>query len=711
MVYRNRLSRIWALSFVCLVLGNAGFAAQNEFLIRNIYDQAAISKTPDQVIEHIKIASACGYNSLISCDLRLEELENRPQKILNNYQKAFAAAKENGIKLIPWHFYQQQPAHENYNLAEAFPVKGTKFLVADSKAQGMGDHDIGLENGGFENFTGSKPNHWGVSNPLVGYCHMDKTEKKTGTASLYVKAAPRFSRITQTIKLKPFRAYEISAWFKTANVNYYTHVQFGMESHMLYRRQRPFGSPKVWSRLTPNMNWRKCAIDFNSLNNTVGKLSLWFAYRHPQSGQDAKGKSWEGEIWVDDIQIREVGLYETLRGKSKPIIVRSKDGVTTYQEGRDYTVDPKCDSFTAEDYWYEGHLAIPQGSAIQNGQELRVDWFQYANIETIIPESDFCLPESWSTLSENVSHIDKLFGHQDAMFCNLDEWRVAGWNEHCEMFKFQTAGEYMAKTMRSIETMLHGPVNGSGNGCRKIITVSDMFDPYHNSNPTYVACKGGTSKSWEGLGDNVIIFNWNMYSNCRYTKSSLRFFAGQDSLAPNLRCKQLVMTQGPSYANLWCDILDDLEKEGFDGVTGMAWVTWRGDYSSIDATAAAHKARGRWADNPFPEETCPPESGLVIPEPSVIASQAKTALHSTRFTAIPTGTHTKMISFSLPEYSDIEISVYCPQGKKVRTLLNAVKPAGKHTIDWDTKKLSAGIYFIRMSGEGLVRKTLRQIIL
>jgi hypothetical protein len=62
---------------------------------------------------------------------------------------------------------------------------------------------------------------------------------------------------------------------------------------------------------------------------------------------------------------------------------------------------------------------------------------------------------------------------------------------------------------------------------------------------------------------------------------------------------------------------------------------------------------------------------------------------------------TTTISFSNPEESKIEITIYNSKGQKIKTLVNEVLSAGEHTVMWDgtdnrDTSVSSGIYFYKM---------------
>ena len=57
------------------------------------------------------------------------------------------------------------------------------------------------------------------------------------------------------------------------------------------------------------------------------------------------------------------------------------------------------------------------------------------------------------------------------------------------------------------------------------------------------------------------------------------------------------------------------------------------------------------------------------------------------------------IGYGLPEDMRVNISIYNCLGQKVATIVDAKKSRGYHTASWDAKKMSAGVYFIKLKVE------------
>ena len=65
------------------------------------------------------------------------------------------------------------------------------------------------------------------------------------------------------------------------------------------------------------------------------------------------------------------------------------------------------------------------------------------------------------------------------------------------------------------------------------------------------------------------------------------------------------------------------------------------------------------------------------------------------------------IGYALPAKSHVTISIYDILGRKIRTLIDDIKPAGNHSAEWNGRNdqgviVSTGIYFYRLKSDGLV---------
>ena len=55
-----------------------------------------------------------------------------------------------------------------------------------------------------------------------------------------------------------------------------------------------------------------------------------------------------------------------------------------------------------------------------------------------------------------------------------------------------------------------------------------------------------------------------------------------------------------------------------------------------------------------------------------------------------------MIGFSIPRQTNVRLNIYSLTGKKLATLVNESRSAGKYSVTFDASNLSSGIYLYRL---------------
>ena len=58
------------------------------------------------------------------------------------------------------------------------------------------------------------------------------------------------------------------------------------------------------------------------------------------------------------------------------------------------------------------------------------------------------------------------------------------------------------------------------------------------------------------------------------------------------------------------------------------------------------------------------------------------------------------ISYQLPKFSEVELSIYSILGQKVATLVNKKQPAGTYNVQWDASGFASGIYIYQLKAGG-----------
>ncbi|MBD3285167.1 T9SS type A sorting domain-containing protein [candidate division WOR-3 bacterium] len=92
-----------------------------------------------------------------------------------------------------------------------------------------------------------------------------------------------------------------------------------------------------------------------------------------------------------------------------------------------------------------------------------------------------------------------------------------------------------------------------------------------------------------------------------------------------------------------------------------------------------------------------------IPEPTAVMEQPSPETSDLTVNALDLGGE---IRYQVAQPGHVELAVYSTDGRKVTTLVSEHQTSGSHTITWDGtddvgSKVSAGVYFCRLSAEGL----------
>ncbi len=69
------------------------------------------------------------------------------------------------------------------------------------------------------------------------------------------------------------------------------------------------------------------------------------------------------------------------------------------------------------------------------------------------------------------------------------------------------------------------------------------------------------------------------------------------------------------------------------------------------------------------------------------------------------------ISYQLPAFSEVELSIFNILGQKVKTLVSKKQPAGNYKVEWDAAGFSSGIYFYVISTDNGFMQTRKLVLL
>lgn len=495
-----------------------------------------VNAQADRIIALMKRAKVAGYTHFLITDSKFSRVPTLPQHYFDNVARVRATAKEIGIELVPALFgvgYSNDLLSNDPNLAEGLPVKDALFVVKDSVAHHVPDPEIALKDTALANRKA-----WGFID--------DNLVSENGALRSGVTDAN--ARLSQRLKVQPFRQYHVSVRIKTSDFK-------GARAEIKAIAGKGVQLNHTFLHEQPTQDWSTHHITFNSLDHSEVMLyfGVWGGH--------------QGTLWWSDPRIEECGLVNVLRRPGAPLVVKTEDG-HVLKEGANFepAADSKLGSVPyAGEYepWHEAPNLRTLGVA--DGTRLRVSFYH----PHIINEGQVCAcvsePAFTALLQRQANDVHKLWGAPGYMMSH-DEWRVLNWCAACQSRQL-TPGQIAADNVRTCTGILRIAAPGA-----RVFVWSDMFDPQHNAQPNYYLVNGDLTGSWEGLDKDVIIVNWNSGK----AAGSLKFFAerGHHQLIAGYYDGPLALTRQ------W------LEKaKSVAGVQGVMFTTWTANYSQLEAFA------------------------------------------------------------------------------------------------------------------------------
>lgn len=724
-VCTNKMLRNLAVLSLAFVMTGTALAEKGIFTKRYVFflrgwstNQAAEENT--QIMER---AAKAGYNGLIFGNYGLSVMHKKPKTdpFLTRFAEFRAQAKKNGLTLCPNYAYQTMLPHHSITASEAFPVRGTPFVVEkDGRAVVETDANLDIANGSFEEIDGLLPSGWKIAGLAPGTQMMVDTCGRTGKRSVRFQDLPPQQAncgIKQTIAVKPLRAYEIRVWIKTKDFvnrdpssprfhpNPATVAQVAVYGNTWKHWVNMLNGGQMWPKqgnVRPTQGWKEYRMVFGSVSNSSISIRIQPVGYHCAP---------KGNIWFDDISIREVGLVETMMRSTTPVIVKDAVSGTVYQEGVDYLLDAKTD------YMAVGKLSIPAGSVIKAGQRLLVDWSILADQINRFPSGAWCNKQAFQYLIEDNLLLHELTGGLGAYHIATGEWRDAGWDPTC-MDLYGTAGNYMAGATLGLEATCR-----LFNPKMDVYIKNDMYDPYQNANldrRQYYLCNGPIYGSWNGISDSAIVMNWRPSAGAVGSSENLQvksflFWAGLDPEVKITPKRQIVRFNCQSgnlhgvdkgLANIAA-----AEALGMTGMVGCVYNTWDGRYPAFEAMeelAQLCTDHGRWGTNPCPlDNGCDAvitlDSAKLVPPPLGIEN-----VHASGHAPKPLGvnvhlasSNTIFVDYSLGDVQNLDVCLYNIHGQEIRRWWSGREAlAGSHKARFDATGIPAGIYFLQLAATG-----------
>lgn len=618
---------------------------------------------------------AFGYNGwLVDSKLITTPKTAKPEHLLD-FQRFVAHAEALGITLIPMSHHMAEPSHTDMNHAEAYPTRGSRFIV-DAAGARFDPDPTTIKNPGFElsrtGWTGS------------GLFEIDNAVKRSGTASIRVKdPVAKNQEISQSgIMVKPYTTYELSVWIKTKDFTQPREV--GMTVFGLHRTREQRGVFK-------NQDWRLSRISFNTLERTEIKISLVASAFYKSTG----------EAWFDDVAIREVALYETVIRNTTVPVVKSTDG-TILREGRDYTlaVDAQVRKYN------EGRLLLTENSPVKIGDTIFVDWYKLANGMHGIPSASLSDAGVWNLFDEHVRLVDDMFDQPVGRHMKYSEWRVGGWDPATQQ-QFKSFGAYYAWVIQQTERQFR-----QSNWNREVYIFNDDVDPYHNGERNAGMFWNGNHGNWKGLSDETVVINWCGWADERREKS-MRFFAGMDPRFPEKKTVQRQIISGASFNpsdgnGSWNDWLPRIEKLENDpdnplpdgSIIGVFYHTFRFNFTEMELMKNVCEKAGRWEPEfPFKPRDVGIASAVVSPAPMALTLQVRNPVRATQ-----------NIEYGIQYDGYVELKLLNSLGRTTVTLVNHKRRnAGKHRVNLDVSRVPAGVYFVYLNVDRGAAKMMKKV--
>ena len=533
----------------------AGAAAVPPRVYPERWVYVALNLNKDADVEDIRriaeTAAAHGLNGLLLTG-GFDVIDLQKPEYFRRLDAVKQICAERHIEIIPAVFsagYGSAVLHRDANLAEGLPVENAPFVAHGAEARIEPDPAARIANGGFEESERNRFKGFRFSDEPGRITFQDTEVFKEGRASLRIENAGKFNpehghgRIMQEVAVTPRRCYQLSVWVKTEGLK--PARAFMLQVLAEKRSLAPF-EPAMQA----TSDWRKLTLLFNSLQFDHVKIyaGLW------------GGK--EGKVWLDDLRLEEVGPVNVLRRPGTPVVVRSEDGKTVFEEGKDYAPlsEPKL-RLARPDHDAPALQLLP-GGRIHDGERLRVSWYHAVAInagQVTICMSEPKVYEIWRTVAKSLAQ------HLGAkkFLLSMDEIRAGGSCAACKA-RHMTMGEILGDCITKQVAILREASPGADVWC-----WSDMLDPNHNAHGDYFMVDGDFTGSWQHVPKDLGICCWYY----KQREPSLKFFSGLGFRTLAGAYYDADTLENPRG---WLEVLDRTPN-----AVGIMYTTWRNKYELL----------------------------------------------------------------------------------------------------------------------------------
>jgi len=553
---RNPLSKPVVKKNLIFVLSCAAFTTALAFGERKSYPDrwvyVSTGLESDQELARVEgiagTAAGHGLNGML-LSAGFDDLDLKPADYLHRLEHLKQTCDRLGVEIIPTGFgvgYGGGVLAHDKNLAAGLPVHGALFIAGEHEARFSPNPAVKLANGGFEQIEGNLPAGFTVHGE---HASIDTAVFHSGKASMrfedFGSSPGGHVYLAQTLQVQPYRSYRLRCWVKTEGVA--PREIFHLWAITPDGRDLAYLEP--W--MAPTSDWHELVWEFNS----------WYADHVDFRIGISDGE--KGKVWVDDVDVEEVGLTNVLRRPGTPVKVSNDRTGEVYEEGRDYAAisDPQLNFRWDHD---GPAIRLLQGSRIHAGDRLRVDYFHGTTIYRDQVPIDMSEPAVYEIWQRQIPLIEKYLVPKK-YFLSMDEVRIGGFCQACQRRHLS-----MAQILGDCVTRQHRMIRAA-NPKAEIYVWSDMFDPNHNAREKYYLMDGSLQGTWNYIPKDLVIACW--YFEKRdlslgfFSKLGYRTLAGAYYDADDL-----------ANPKAWLESLDRTP-----GAIGIMYTTWENKYQLLPA--------------------------------------------------------------------------------------------------------------------------------
>ncbi len=553
---RNRFTREWPrvlLGLMCCIVSQA-FTTLPVHAERELWVYCPanflVKEECQRVDAVMERAAKAGYTHILVTDSKFSRLHEMDSRYFENIERLKAKAAELKLVLVPACCsvgYSNDLLSQNPNLAEALPVVQSVYRV-DDKQQAVHEPDPKVALPQLKDRS-----RWGF---------IDAVFKPADDGLVASAPFDGNARIMKRVQTQKFQQYHAAVWIKTEDLSSPVEVKVLDDKGNNYNY--------TYLKTQPTQAWTEHHVTFNSLDNT--ELNFYIGVWGPE----------KGKLWLREPRLESTGAVNLVRRSTAPIRVDLIEGDKTVElkENVDFEAwqDPKLGRVPYEGEYEAWHTPPPikLKRSLPSGSQLKVSYFH----THIIHDEQVCGTisdaEFEKLLEQQMTAVTRLIPSSATMM-NHDEYRVMGWTKPSIVGIKPDAspGDLLTHNVKFCTATLL-----KANPKQRVMTWSDMFDPFHNAVDKYYLVNGSLRSAT--LPPSVWVMNWNSDKKVE----SLKHFE-------RLGHHQIIAgyyDESPKRINEWLDVIVNNNIRQVDGVM---YTTWRRNYKDLESFAAEVK-KHKW---------------------------------------------------------------------------------------------------------------------